>query len=81
MAAAITLHPETDRGTEILDELEKRTEVRPVDPVADDGTRRYYLDAQDADVDAFDPTLEKIDPDWRNHIEVVGRPGTPPPVF
>ena len=37
--------------------------------VIDDGTRRYYLQAKDADVDAFEPMLDTIDPNWRDHIE------------
>jgi hypothetical protein len=34
----------------------------------DDGTRRYYLSAVTAGVDAFDPMLDKIDSDWRDHL-------------
>jgi hypothetical protein len=69
MAALIALRPETDRGREILDELEKRTELRP-DPgaLAGDGTRRYWLAAEDAEVYVLDPELDKIDPDWRDHV-------------
>jgi hypothetical protein len=69
MAAVIALRPETDRGREILDELEKRTELRP-DPgaLAGDGTRRYWLAAEDAEVYVLDPELDKIDPDWRDHV-------------
>ena len=37
--------------------------------VIDDGTRRYHLDAKDAEGDALDPMLDKIDPDWSHHIE------------
>ena len=47
---------------------ERRTEVRPQQVGVDDGTRRYYLSARDADVDAFDPMLDKIDPAWRDHL-------------
>jgi hypothetical protein len=36
--------------------------------VIDDGTRRYYLDAEDADVDAFDTMLDRIDRDWHSHV-------------
>ncbi len=36
--------------------------------VIDDGTRRYQLDAKDAEVDAFDSMLDKIDPSWRHHL-------------
>jgi hypothetical protein len=70
MANVIALRPETDRGREILDELEARIEVRPTEPVADDGTRRYYLHAVDADVDALEPVLDKIDRDWRSHVTI-----------
>jgi len=66
MVAVIALRPDDDRGGEILDELERRTAPRPEQ--LDDGTRRYYLDAPDADVDVFDPMLDKIDRDWRNHV-------------
>jgi hypothetical protein len=37
-------------------------------PVIEDGTRRYYLDGKDADADAFDPMLDKIASDWRDHV-------------
>jgi hypothetical protein len=67
MAAVIALRPEDERGLEILYELEGRTGMRP-EHVVDDGTRRYYLDAPDADVDAFDPVLDEIDSDWRKHL-------------
>lgn len=66
MAAEIDLHPRTDRGDEILDELEQRTKIEP--ERREDGTRRYYLNAEDADVHAFDPMLDKIASDWREHI-------------
>jgi hypothetical protein len=66
MAAEIAKHPKDDRGREILDELEKRTKLQP--EVLSDGTRRYYVSATDADVDALDPMLERIDPNWRDHI-------------
>jgi hypothetical protein len=74
MAAVIALRPETDRGGEILDELEQRTRVQP-DQIADDGTRRYNLHGNDVDVNALDPMLDKIDPDWREHI--ANRRGKP----
>ena len=60
MAAEIALRANDDRGREIVDELEKQTEMKPTE-VMDDGTRRYYLIATYADVDAFDPMLDKID--------------------
>ena len=66
MAAVVSLHPPTDRGREILDKLEARTDLRPTG--VENKTRQYYLSAADADVDAFNPALDKIDPHWRDHV-------------
>ena len=65
MAAEIALQANDDRGREIVDELEKQTEVKPTE-VMDAGTR--YLSAMAAGVDAFDQMLDKIDLDWRSHL-------------
>jgi hypothetical protein len=67
MAAVIALRPDTERGAEILDELEEQTDMRPTE-VMEDGTRGYYLDAANEGVDAFDPMLDRIDSDWRDYI-------------
>ena len=67
MAVVVFLRPRTRKGREILDRLEEETKVKPM-PIVEDGTRRYYLSAKDADVDAFDPVLDKIAPDWRDHV-------------
>ena len=67
MAAVIALRPDTERGAEILDELEAQTDMRPTE-VMEDGTRGYYLDAANAGVTDFDSMLAKIDSDWRKHI-------------
>ena len=69
MTAVIALHPETDRGGEIFDELEKQTEVPP-EQVIDDGTRCYHLHGKGVYISALDPMLDKIDPDWREHITI-----------
>ena len=45
----------------LLDEFEARFNIQPMQ-VTDDGTRRYHLDAKDAEVDAFDSLLDKVDP-------------------
>jgi hypothetical protein len=42
MAAMIALRPADDRGREILDKLEERTEMDPWQ-LLEDGTRRYLL--------------------------------------
>jgi hypothetical protein len=68
MAAVIALRPKDDRGVEIIVELEARTEMNPMEAI-DDGTRRYYLSAEDARLDAFDPMLDEIDADWSDHVE------------
>ena len=67
MAAVIALRPEDDRGLEVLDEFEARFNIQPMQ-VIDDGTRRYHLDVKDAEVDAFDSMLDKVDPDWSHHL-------------
>jgi hypothetical protein len=67
MAAVIALRPETDRGQTILNQLEVRYEIWPIQIVAD-GTRRYQLDGEGADIDGLDQLLSGIDSDWRNHL-------------
>jgi hypothetical protein len=68
MAAVIALRPKSDHGGEILDELERRSKVPPMQDEVDDGTRRYHLDG-DADVDAFDAALCSIDLGRREYVE------------
>lgn len=67
MAAIVELRPLTERGAEILDELEMRTKMQPFE-MGEQGARRYHLSSSDAGVDGFDPMLEKIDPSWREHV-------------
>ena len=50
-----------------MTELEEQTDMRPTE-VLHDGTRGYYLDAANTGVDDFDPRLDKIDRDWREHV-------------
>jgi hypothetical protein len=80
MAVVIALCPETERGRQILDELEKQAHTHPMKRL-EDGTRPYHHSAQEADVDAFDATHNQIDPDWRHHVTnwraAEGFPGTP----
>jgi hypothetical protein len=69
MAAVIALRPKTARGREILDMFEERFGKRPDDDaLAADGTRRYLVDTEDADVDAFDSMLDRIDSTWQAHL-------------
>jgi hypothetical protein len=71
MTAVIALRPETDRGQTILEQLEVRYEIWPMQIVAN-GTRRYHLDGEGADVlDGLDPMLISIDRDWRDHLTLT----------
>ena len=62
MTVTIAYRPETEKGKEILDQLE----LRP-DQVLEDGTRRYHID-QEVDLHALDPALDRIDSGWRDHV-------------
>lgn len=64
----IPLRPETDRGREILDTFEKRFGIDPDHVEPADGTRRYRVDEDDADVDALDGRLDRVAADWRSHV-------------
>ncbi len=59
MAAVIALRPKDDRGQEVLDEFEARFNIQPMQ-VIDDGTRRYHLDAKEAEVDATHPATDQM---------------------
>lgn len=67
MAAEIRLQPLNERGNEILDELEQRTEKLPFRR-SGTGARDYWLEAQDVDTSGFDAMLDKIDAGWRDHV-------------
>jgi hypothetical protein len=63
MAAAVRLIPLDDHGREIIDAFEEATNEQPTE-VQEDGSRRYYLHREDTSVG----TLDRIDPDWQEHI-------------
>ena len=71
MAVEITLKPGTDRGREILDDLEGEISMGPTQ-VLDDGTRVFRLEAEDATVDDLDRELQRIDSEWQDHITNAG---------
>jgi hypothetical protein len=67
MAAVIFLKPKTCKGREILDRLEEevnasRCRSSRTAPAATTWTARMR------DADAFDPMLDKIASDWRDHV-------------
>jgi hypothetical protein len=70
--AAIVVYVPRDRfGHQLLDELESVTEVAssPSDyaPMA----RQFWARSRDADVHAFEPALDKLAPDWRDHVALA----------
>jgi hypothetical protein len=67
--AVIVYHPRSGRGNEILDELEWGTLTRG--EVLEDGSRRYVLLGHAATMRAFEPMLDRVAPDWREHITAV----------
>jgi hypothetical protein len=67
MPAVVQLTALDDRGREIIAELEERTQERPRE-ILEDGTREYYLSAHQVGPDGFDPMLDRIDSDWRDHL-------------
>jgi hypothetical protein len=52
---------------EILDELEKVTDVHS-ERLGPDDERQYYLSAAEVGRDAFDAMLAQIDPSWPQHV-------------
>lgn len=67
MSADVHFQPLDDRGKELLDQLEERTEKRPY-LQNDSGERAYWLEAQEVGVDGFDAMLDSIDANWRDHL-------------
>lgn len=66
MATQIELVPHDDRGIELLDELEERTEELLFRTNIRTGARAYWL--EDAGTEGFDAMLHSIDPGWREHL-------------
>jgi hypothetical protein len=68
MAAVVQLIPYDDRGREIIEKLEEegtqeqRVEIRKY------GIREYNLRARNLGMVGFDAMLNRIDPDWREHL-------------
>jgi hypothetical protein len=67
VAAAVHFAIPDERGAEILDELEQKTEVRPY--LASPTERRYNLDADHVTTSGFDAMLDRIADDWRDHLD------------
>jgi hypothetical protein len=63
----IAFRPETARGRRILNDLELRFDIWPMQIVGD-GTRRYGIDQDGAEVDGFGSSLDQVDGGWRDHL-------------
>ena len=69
MTAVINLAPLDNRGREILDELQRQLDVAAED--LHDGARKFTLREPPETVNALDGPLDRIAPDWREHVENV----------
>ena len=71
VAAIIVYVPQDERGNGILDALEEATQVAgaPADYAPD--ARQYWVPGDSADVHAIEPMLDKVAPDWADHITLV----------
>ena len=65
-SSIVTLRALDERGSEIIEELEKATQQAPTEVVEATDERRYYL--RSADVNGFDAMLDRIDPNWAEHV-------------
>lgn len=67
MHARILIRPKSSDGSQILDQLERRRNIKP------DGTRVYRVDVQNpGQVDVFVPDLDQLNPRWRDHLDYDG---------
>jgi len=71
IGAVIVYVPRDQRGRDILDEVDGRTDEdwEPSDYAPD--ARQYTVLGEQADARAFEPTLESVDPAWRDHVTPV----------
>jgi hypothetical protein len=67
MPAVVELTPLTLRGGNLLDQLEIKTGLAPVETSQSSGAKKYYL-AGAANIDRFEAALERIEPNWVRHL-------------
>ena len=68
VSAEITITPLSNRGLGLMDALEAKMGQRAYSVNPDTGARTYRVESDSAGVDAFEETLNGIDPDWREHL-------------
>jgi hypothetical protein len=66
MAAVVGFVVHDARGSEVLDELERKTGVSPY--LASTTERHYNLADSQVDASGFNAMLNRIDEDWRKHL-------------
>ena len=67
MSTTLTLTPRDDRGREILDQLEAGS-MAPFRWSERTGERSYWINAQGAPADGYEAALDRLAPDWREHL-------------
>jgi hypothetical protein len=67
MPAIVELTPLTQRGQQLLDELEAKTGLLPFKTTGASGAKTYYLQAS-ANVGGFRAALQRIEPNWVAHL-------------
>ena len=67
MSTTLTLTPLDDRGREILDRLEASA-IPPFRWNEYTGARSYWINAQGAPADGYEAELDRLAPEWREHL-------------
>ena len=67
MSTTLTLTPLDDRGREILDQLEADAPP-PFRWSERTGARSYWINADGAPADGYEAALDRLAPDWREHL-------------
>jgi hypothetical protein len=67
VSTTLALTPLDDRGREILDQLEADA-TPPFRWSERTGARSYWMNAQGAPPDGYEAALDRIAPDWREHL-------------
>ena len=67
VSTTLTLTPLDGRGREILDQLEAGT-TPPFRLYDRTGARSYWINADGAPTDGYDAALDRLAPDWREHL-------------
>ena len=70
MSTTLTLTPLDDRGREILDQFESGA-AQPFRSDRRTGARAYWRNAPGAPVDGYEAALDRLAPDWREHLRPV----------